>query len=154
MMLKLPIIGTLIQNYELGRFSYILSLTLGSGVSYTQGVGLAVSTFSNSALKERFDGAAQKVIEGNKLSNALQLTRGVAIKRNFMQALALGEESSEVANILGNISLLYQEENEDRLKLMLSLLEPFMMLFIGLVVGVIVAAMLLPIFSMSLGPQT
>jgi general secretion pathway protein F/type IV pilus assembly protein PilC len=154
MMLKLPIIGTLIQNYELGRFSYILSLTLGSGVSYTQGVGLAVSTFSNSALKERFDGAAQKVIEGNKLSNALQLTRGVAIKRNFMQALALGEESSEVATIMGNISQLYQEENEDRLKLLLSMLEPVMMLFIGAIVGVIVAAMLLPIFSMSLGPQT
>jgi len=89
LMLKLPIVGILIQNYELGRFSYILSLTLGSGVSYAQGVGLAVSTFSNSALRERFDNAAQKVIEGNKLSNALQLTRGVSIKRNFMQALAL-----------------------------------------------------------------
>ena len=153
MMLKIPIIGTLIQNYELGRFSYILSLTLGSGVSYAQGVSLAVSTFSNSALKERFENASQKVIEGNKLSNALQLTRGVALKRNFLQALALGEESSEVANIMGNISQLYQEENEDRLKLLLSMLEPTMMLFIGAIVGVIVAAMLLPIFSMSLGPQ-
>jgi general secretion pathway protein F/type IV pilus assembly protein PilC len=153
MMLKLPVIGTLIQNYELGRFSYILSLTLASGVSYAQGVGLAVTTFNNSALRERFDNAAQKVIEGNKLSNALQLTKGVAIKRNFMQALALGEESSEVASIMGNISQLYQEENEDRLKLLLSLLEPVMMLLIGLIVGVIVAAMLLPIFSMSLGPK-
>ena len=153
-MLKLPILGTLIQNYELGRFSYILSLILDSGVSYTQGVGLSVSTFSNSALRERFENASQKVIEGNKLSNALQLTRGVPLKRNFMQALALGEESSEVASILNNISQLYQEENEDRLKLLLSLLEPFMMLFIGLIVGIIVAAMLLPIFSMSLGPQT
>jgi general secretion pathway protein F/type IV pilus assembly protein PilC len=153
-MLRLPIIGTLIQNYELGRFSYILSLMLGSGVSYAQGVGLAVSTFNNSALRERFEDASQKVIEGNKLSNALQLTKGAPVKRNFMQALALGEESSEVGNILGNISQLYQEENEDRLKLLLSLLEPVMMLFIGVIVGVIVAAMLLPIFSMSLGPQT
>lgn len=154
MMLKLPVLGTLIQNYELGRFSYILSLMLGSGVSYAQGVGLAVTTFNNSALKDRFENAAQKVLEGNKLSNAIQLTKGVPLKRNFLQALALGEESSEVANILGNISHLYQEENEDRLKLLLSLLEPIMMLFIGLIVGVIVAAMLLPIFSMSLGPQT
>ncbi len=153
-MLKLPIMGTLIQNYELGRFSYILSLMLDSGVSYAQAVQLASTTFNNRALKERFDNAAQKVLEGNKLSNALQLSKGAELKRNFMQALALGEESSEVASILGNISLLYQEENEDRLKLMLSLLEPFMMLFIGLIVGVIVAAMLLPIFSMSLGPQT
>ncbi len=153
MMLKLPILGTLIQNYELGRFGYILSLMLDSGVSYAQGVQLASTTFSNTALKERFDNAAQKVLEGNKLSNALQLAKGAPLKRNFMQALALGEESSEVASILGNISQLYQEENEDRLKLLLSLLEPFMMLFIGAIVGVIVAAMLLPIFSMSLGPQ-
>jgi len=92
-------------------------------------------------------------MEGNKLSNALQLTKGVKLKRNFMQSLALGEESSEVAHILDNVSHLYYEENEDRLKLLLSLLEPFMMLFIGLVVGIIVAAMLLPIFSMSLGPN-
>lgn len=126
---------------------------LDSGVSYAQAVQLSSTTFSNSALKERFDNAAQKVLEGNKLSNALQLAKGAPLKRNFMQALALGEESSEVASILGNISQLYQEENEDRLKLLLSLLEPFMMLFIGAIVGVIVAAMLLPIFSMSLGPQ-
>ena len=153
LLLKLPIIGTLIQNYELGRFSYILSLMLSSGVAYAHGVKLAASTFHNTALSNLFHSAATKVLEGNKLSNALQLTKGVKLKRNFMQALALGEESSEVANILDNISKLYNEENEDRLKLLLSLLEPFMMLFIGLVVGVIVAAMLLPIFSMSLGAQ-
>jgi len=152
-MLKMPIIGSLIQNYELGRFSYILSLMLSSGVSYAQSVQLASTTFNNYALKALFENAASKVLEGNKLSTGLQLSRGVKPKRNFMQALALGEESSEVANILNNISQLYQEENEDRLKLLLSLLEPFMMLFIGGVVGVIVAAMLLPIFSMSLGAQ-
>ncbi|MBL0721811.1 MAG: type II secretion system F family protein [Sulfurovum sp.] len=150
-LLKLPVIGTLIQNYELGRFSYILSLMLSSGVAYAHGVKLASSTFSNTALSQLFSNASEKVLEGNKLSHALHISKGVKLKRNFMQALALGEESSEVANILDNISALYNEENDDKLKLLLSLLEPFMMLFIGLVVGVIVAAMLLPIFSMSLG---
>lgn len=149
--LKVPVIGTLIQNHELGRFSYILSLMLNSGVSYAHAVKLSTATFGNIALKELFESASVKVMEGNKLSNALQLTKGVKLKRNFMQSLALGEESSEVAHILDNISKLYTEENEDRLKLLLSLLEPAMMLFIGLVVGIIVAAMLLPIFSMSLG---
>ncbi|SFV59503.1 General secretion pathway protein F [hydrothermal vent metagenome] len=152
-LLKLPVIGSLIQNYELGRFSYILSLMLSSGVSYAQSVQLGANTFNNTAFKDLFENAAEKVLEGNKLSTGLQLSNGVKPKRNFMQALALGEESSEVANILGNISQLYQEENEDRLKMLLSLLEPFMMLLIGAIVGVIVAAMLLPIFSMSLGAQ-
>jgi general secretion pathway protein F/type IV pilus assembly protein PilC len=150
-LLKVPVLGTLIQNHELGRFSYILSLLLGSGVAYAQAVKLSVASFGNYKLSDLFDTASVKVMEGNKLSNALQLSKGVKLKRNFMQSLALGEESSEVAEILENISKLYAEENEERLKLLLSMLEPFMMLFIGAVVGVIVSAMLLPIFTMTQG---
>ena len=152
-MLRMPVVGELIQNHELGRFSYILALMLDSGVSYAHAVKLATTTFGNDAFRISFEEAAERVIEGNKLSHALQRGKGVLPKRNFMQALALGEESSEVSHILSNVASLYQEENDDKLKLLLSLLEPFMMLFIGLVVGVIVAAMLLPIFSMNLGAQ-
>ena len=150
-LLKVPVLGALIQNHELGRFSYILSLMLSSGVAYAQAVQLSAASFGNTKLKSLFDQASDKVLEGNKLSNALQMAKGVKLKRNFMQSLALGEESSEVANILDNISHLYAEENEDKLKLLLGLLEPFMMLFIGAVVGVIVSAMLLPIFTMTQG---
>ena len=151
LLLKTPVLGTLIQNHELGRFSYILSLMLSSGVAYAQAVELAKTTFANHGLKDLFQKASIKVLEGNKLSNALQMSKGVKVKRNFMQSLALGEESSEVAQILENTASLYSEENEDKLKLLLSLLEPFMMLFIGVVVGVIVSAMLLPIFTMTQG---
>jgi len=151
LLLRVPVLGTLIQNHELGRFSYILSLMLNSGVAYAQAVQLSAASFGNSRLKALFDQASIKVLEGNKLSNALHMSHGVKLKRNFMQSLALGEESSEVANILENISGLYSEENEDKLKLLLGLLEPFMMLFIGVVVGVIVSAMLLPIFTMTQG---
>ena len=153
LMLKVPILGNLIQNHELGRFSYILSLMLSSGVAYAQAVQLAKATFSNQALSDLFEEASVKVLEGNKLSNALQMTKGATLKRNFMQSLALGEESSEVSEILENVSKLYAEENEERLKLLLGLLEPFMMLFIGIVVGIIVSAMLLPIFTMTQGLQ-
>ena len=151
MFLKVPVLGTLIQNHELGRFSYILSLMLSSGVAYAQAVQLSKATFGNYGLKDLFEKASVKVLEGNKLSNSLHLSKGVKIKRNFMQSLALGEESSEVAQILENTASLYAEENEDKLKLLLGLLEPFMMLFIGVVVGVIVSAMLLPIFTMTQG---
>ncbi len=153
LLLKTPVIGPLIQNHELARFSYILSLMLDSGVSYAQAVQLAGTTFGNAALQDLFDQAAQKVVEGNKLSNALYLSKGVKLKRNFMQSLALGEESSEVASVMLNLSKLYSEENEDRLKILLSLMEPLMMLLIGGIVGVIVMAMLLPIFSMNLGAK-
>ncbi len=153
MLLKIPVVGNIIQNYELGRFSYILALMLDSGVSYAQAVQLASTTFNNMALKDLFDRAASKVVEGNKLSVALFRTKGVKPKKNFMQSLALGEESSSVSSILKSISKLYNEENRDKIKVLLSLMEPFMMLFIGAIVGTIVLAMLLPIFSMSLGAK-
>jgi general secretion pathway protein F/type IV pilus assembly protein PilC len=150
-LLRVPLIGELIQNHELGRFSYILSLMLSSGVAYAQAVNLAKATFANYGLKDLFDKAATKVVEGNKLSNSLMLTKGVKLKRNFMQTLALGEESSEVSEVLGNTSVLYAEENDDKLNILLSLLNPFMMLLIGGFVGVIIAAMMLPIFTMTQG---
>jgi general secretion pathway protein F/type IV pilus assembly protein PilC len=152
-LLRLPIIGKLTQNHELGRFSYIISLMLESGVPYTQAVELASSTFGNLAIRDLFESVSRKVTEGNKLSNALYATKGVKLKSNFLQNLALGEESSNVASVMGNLSQLYAEENEQGIERLLKMVEPVMMLFIGAIVGTIVMAMLLPIFSMSLGAK-
>jgi len=153
MMLRMPIVGPLTQNHELGRFSYILSLMLDSGVPYTQAVTLAGSTFGNLAIRDLFERVTKKVTEGNKLSNALYAAKGVKLKSNFLQSLALGEESSSVASVLSSLSALYNEENEQGIDRLLKMVEPVMMLLIGGIVGVIVMAMLLPIFSMSLGAK-
>ncbi len=152
-MLRLPIVGKLTQNHELGRFSYIISLMLDSGVPYTQAVTLASSTFGNLAIRDLFQQVTRKVTEGNKLSNALYSAKGVKLKSNFLQNLALGEESSNVSSVMDNLSKLYAEENEQGIERLLKMVEPVMMLFIGGIVGTIVMAMLLPIFSMSLGAK-
>jgi len=152
-MLRLPLVGNLTQNHELGRFSYIISLMLDSGVPYTQAVTLASSTFSNLAIRDLFETVTKKVTEGNKLSNALYSAKGVKLKDNFLQTLALGEESSSVSAVMGNLSELYAEENEMGIGRLLKMVEPVMMLFVAGIVGVIVMAMLLPIFSMSLGAK-
>ena len=67
-----------------------------------------------------------------------------------MQSIALGEETSQLENVLTNVSELYFEENRDKISMLLTLLEPALMLFVGGSIGFIVAAMLLPIFSMSI----
>ncbi|RLA73655.1 MAG: type II secretion system F family protein, partial [Epsilonproteobacteria bacterium] len=67
------------------------------------------------------------------------------------QSIALGEETSQLQNVLTNTSELYFEENRDKISMLLTLLEPALMLFVGGSIGFIVAAMLLPIFSMSIG---
>ena len=148
--LKLPLFGQLVQKSELARFSYIASLLTRSGVSFVETINLSANILNNLVLKELFSASAKKVVEGKLLSNALNDSK-TKINHSFIQSIALGEETSQVQNVLTNISELYFEENRDKMSMLLTLLEPALMLFVGGSIGFIVAAMLLPIFSMSIG---
>ena len=149
LLLKIPLFGEILLKGELARFTYIGSLLVRSGVPFVQTIKLSANILNNEFIKEIFVGASQKVVEGKKLSSALIQDKKV-LGEPFLQAIALGEETSEVENVFVNISELYFEENKDKIALLLSLLEPALMLFVGGSIGFIVAAMLLPIFSMSI----
>jgi len=149
-LLKLPLFGDIIQKSELARFSYIASLLTRSGVPFVQTVNLSANILNNRVLKKLFSSSAKKVVEGKLLSSALNESN-IKIDHAFIQSIALGEETSQVENVLTNISELYFEENRDKIGMLLTLLEPSLMLFVGSSIGFIVAAMLLPIFSMSVG---
>ncbi len=148
-LLKLPLFGTIVQKSELARFSYIASLLTRSGVVFVQTVNLSANILNNLVLKELFLEASKKVVEGKLLSSALNDSK-TEIDHAFIQSIALGEETSQVESVLTNISELYFEENRDKVSMLLTLLEPALMLFVGASIGFIVAAMLLPIFSMSI----
>jgi len=148
-MLTLPLFGTITMKSELARFAYIASLLTRSGVPFVQTINLSANILNNRVIKELFVRASKKVVEGKLLSKALQES-GNTIDMAFIQSIALGEETSQLENILTNTSELYFEENRDKISLLLTLLEPALMLFVGGSIGFIVAAMLLPIFSMSI----
>jgi len=149
-MLRMPFFGPITQVSELARFCYISSILLRSGVPFVQTVNLGAKILNNTVLRETFEQASQKVVEGSKFSNAL-LKSSYAIEKSFIQAIALGEETSEVPIILNNLSDLYFEDNKDKIALFLSMLEPALMLVVGGIIGFIISAMLLPIFSMNIG---
>jgi general secretion pathway protein F/type IV pilus assembly protein PilC len=149
-LLKLPLFGAIIQKSELARFAYIASLLTRSGVPFVQTINLSANILNNLVLKEMFVNASKKVVEGKLLSSALN-NSGIKIDNAFIQSIALGEETSQLQNVLTNTSELYFEENRDKIAMLLTLLEPSLMLFVGASIGFIVAAMLLPIFSMSIG---
>lgn len=151
-MLRIPFFGGIIQTSELGRFSYIASVLIRSGVPFVQTANLSANILNNTVLQRKFVAASKRVVEGSKFSNAL-LKDGYQIDATFVQAIALGEETSEVPAILNNLSELYFEENRDKINVFLSLLEPLLMLIVGGLIGFIVTAMLLPIFSMNIGQQ-
>ncbi len=148
-LLKLPLFGEIIEKSELARFSYIAALLTRSGVPFVHTVNLSANILNNLVLKELFVNASKEVVEGKLLSKALNASK-VQIDYAFIQSIALGEETSEVENVLTNMSELYFEENRDKISTLLTLLEPALMLFVGASIGFIVAAMLLPIFSMSI----
>jgi general secretion pathway protein F/type IV pilus assembly protein PilC len=150
-LLKVPFLGRVIQTSELTRFAYISSVLLESGVTFVHTIRLAGNTLNNVVLQEKMLNASKQVVEGKKFSQSLVNDGRFKIDRSFIQAIALGEETSEVSAILDNLASLYQEENQDAIDLFLSLLEPILMLFVGTTIGVIVTAMLLPIFSLNLG---
>ena len=120
-----------------------------SGVNYVNAVNLAANTIENEKIKSVFKKALNEVIEGKKLSYSLKKA-GFDFDKSFIQAIALAEETSEMDNILKNLSEIYFEENESRINTFLSILEPALIIIIGGVIGFIITALLLPMFSMSI----
>jgi general secretion pathway protein F/type IV pilus assembly protein PilC len=149
-LLSLPLFGKIIQTFELARFSYITSVLVRSGVTFVHAVKLASNILDNEVIKDEFVKATKDVVEGKKFSSSLS-KYGKHIDKSFIQAIALGEETSEVALVMQNLADLYFEENRSKIDLFLAMLEPVLILFVGVTIGVIVVAMLLPIFSMNLG---
>ena len=150
MTLKIPLFGVIIQKSELGRFAYMNALLIRSGVPMVQAINLSSQILKNSVISGILQKAAKKVVEGSRLSTALASNEDV-IGIGFIQSVALGEETSNVPDVLSNVAELYFEDNKDKIGILLSLMEPMLMLFVGGVIGAIVIAMLLPIFSMNVG---
>ena len=147
--LKFPFIGKIELASNLSRFSYLVSLLSSSGVTFVHAVRLASEAMDNEVLKKIFLDSASSIVEGKKFSLSL-MKNGFKYDESFVQAISLLEETSEVEDILKNLAALYQEENENKIEIFLSLLEPILLLVVGGIVGVIVAAMLLPIFRLNL----
>ena len=149
-LLKIPFFSTLIVNSELARFSYINSILIKSGIPIVQAINLGANILKNSVIKKVFKDASKSVVEGKKLSVLLSNNKTYKIDEAFIHSIAIGEETSKLDDILNNLASLYSESNKDKTDILLSLLEPIFMLFVGAIIGFIVISMLLPIFSMNL----
>jgi len=150
-MLKIPFIGSLIEIGELSRFAYMNSILIKSGIPIVQAFKLGSNILKNSVIKKLFTDASMEVVEGKNLSTILDKSEIYKIDIAFIQAISIGEETSSLSIMLQNLAELYTTQNKDKIAIFLTLLEPMFMLIVGGLIGFIVVAMLLPIFSMSLG---
>lgn len=151
LVLNLPIVGKMVETADLARFCTIASLLIRSGIPVVNTIKLSCITLSSEVIKELFEQASIKVVEGSSLSRALSQNEGYQVDESFIEAVAIGEETSTLASMLEHLSTFYIDTNKDKIALFLSVLEPLLMLIIGSIIGVIVTAMLLPIFTLNLG---
>jgi general secretion pathway protein F len=146
--LRLPFWGEVALKSEVARFMRTLSLLLSSGQAITLSLEISSSVLENSILKREIRGFKDQVIAGTSLSQAVAGSR--YMPRMAVNVISIGEEAGSLDKSLSRIASEYEKECDRTMKAAVRLLEPSVILVMGLVVGFIVIAMLLPIFQINL----
>ena len=156
-MLKLPVVGVLSRSINTARFAGTLSILVGSGVPILRSLQAAAETLGNDALRARVAEASVRVREGFSLANALRKEdrreSGARQARLFppvlIHLIASGEATGQLPQMLARAAEMHASEAERRTLLFTSLLEPALILLMGLVVTLIVLAVLMPIIEIN-----
>jgi len=146
--LKLPLFGGLIKKTGLARFSRSFGVLLGSGIPILQAIHISMLTLDNEIFKAELKKIEKSLTDGASLAHGVENSDYFP---SFMSnMIAVGEKSGNLESALMEIAHFYEREVRKITKVITSLLEPAIILVMGLVVGFIVFAMLLPIFEINL----
>ena len=143
---KLPMIGAGLKRASAARSLALLSLLLRSGLPLTKALELAGEGSGSSLLRERLSRCALALREGKRLYDGLERTRWYL--PSTMNLLAAGEASGELAELIGLASELEADDFRDRLQRFASVLQPAMMMFVGVLVCLTIIAVLGPSLSL------
>lgn len=145
--LRLPFFRNILVDYALSAFARTLGTTLSSGIPVVQAMHMSRGTLNNRILEGRLAQAIQKVEEGAGISESLEGTGFFPIIA--LRMIGVGETTGALTEMLTDVSDYYESEVERRLDRMTTMIEPMMMMSMGLLVGGIVAAMYIPIFQLA-----
>jgi len=147
LLLKTPIFGDLIRKASVAKFTRTLGTLLASGVPLLDGMTICAKTAGNKVIEETLVNARVSISGGKTIADPLAAS-GVFPKM-VTHMIAVGESTGALDAMLGKIADFYEDEVDQAVASLTSLLEPIMMVFLGIVIGFIVVAMYLPIFKMS-----
>jgi general secretion pathway protein F len=147
LLLRLPVAGGIVLRVIIARITRTLGTLLGNGVPLLTALEIVRSLVDNVILGEVLDEARQEISEGANITTPL--ARGGVFPSTAIQMIAVGEQSGNLEGMLFKIAETYESEVETRITTLTSLLEPVLILALGVVVGFVVLAVLLPIFEMS-----
>ncbi|MDA8124069.1 MAG: type II secretion system F family protein [Deltaproteobacteria bacterium] len=147
LVLKTPVFGPLLKKVAVSKFSRTLSTMMQSGVPILEGLGIVSKTSGNKIIEIALMKTRQSISEGKTIAEPLIETD--IFPPMVVQMIAVGEATGALDTMLAKIADFYDDEVDAAVEAMTALLEPFMMVFLGGVVGGMIIAMYLPIFQMA-----
>ena len=145
--LRIPVIGPINQKIALARFGRTLGSLLQNGVPLLSSLQIVRNIVNNILIARVIDDAADEIKEGKNMASSLAQSRWFSSM--VVQMISVGEQSGEMEKMLNKIADAYEREVESHIMALTSMLEPVMILMMGLIVLFVVISILLPIFEMS-----
>jgi len=144
--LKIPMIGLLLKKVSIAKFSRTLGTLIKSGVPILQALDTVAKTSGNKVIEISINSARESIREGERMAEPLKKT--AVFPPMVIQMIAIGEETGNLDTMLNKIADFYDQEVDVTVKGLTSMIEPLIMVGMGLVVGAIVVAMFMPMFEM------
>ena len=146
-MLKLPVFGMLLRKVAVAKFTRTMGTMLGSGVAILDALDIVAKTSGNKIVENAIYSVRTGIAEGRTMADPLQAS-GV-FPAMVCQMISVGESTGALDAMLEKIADFYDEEVDQAVENLTSMIEPMMIVFLGVVVGGLVVAMYLPIFKMA-----
>jgi type IV pilus assembly protein PilC len=146
-LLSVPVFGPLFRKIAVARFSRTLGTLVSSGVPILDGLSIVSRTSGNRAIETAIMNARASIREGETIAEPL--SRSGLFPPMVIQMIAVGESTGALDNMLAKIAEFYEDEVDVAVANLTSMLEPLLMVFLGVVIGGVVVAMYLPIFNMA-----
>ncbi|MGH8436952.1 MAG: GspF family T2SS innner membrane protein variant XcpS [Pseudomonas sp.] len=146
-LLRVPLVGRLVRATDCARFASTLAILTQSGVPLVEALGIGAQVIANRVIRAEVVLAAQKVREGGSLTRALEASG--QFPPMMLHMIASGERSGELDQMLARTARNQENDLGAQVALLVGLFEPFMLVFMGVVVLLIVLAILLPILSLN-----
>jgi type IV pilus assembly protein PilC len=145
-LLKMPVLGDVLRKSAVSRFTRTLGTLIGSGVSILDGLEITAKTAGNRVIQDAIMESRASIAGGETIAAPLQKSQ--VFPPMVISMIAVGEQTGGLDEMLSKIADFYDEEVDAAVSGLLSLMEPIMIVFLGVVVGGMVVAMYLPIFDM------
>ena len=147
LLLKIPVVGDLIRKASVAKFTRTLGTLISSGVPLLEGLLICAKTSGNKVIEEVLINARVSISGGKTIAEPL--AKSEVFPKMVTHMIAVGESTGALDAMLGKIADFYEDEVDQAVASLTSLLEPVMMVVLGVVIGFIVIAMYLPIFQMA-----